>query len=354
MRISGLTHLLLSALLMLPFSPPSLSAVPWDGPSTGPSGQPGKRLIYLAEDMRNGGITAVYRGLQNASSCLGWALSYDDAAGEDEAKHQQFQQAILSQPDAIILGGFDVDDYLEEVQAAHQAGIILVGWHAAKKPGPTADLFVNITTEPNQVAEKATRFLIQQTHGNIGVVLFNDARFDVANAKTEKMKELLSACDHCQLLATENVPISLASQQIPELVTRLDRMYGRNWTHSLAINDLYFDSMNYPLRNIGRTDIQNVSAGDGSSRALSRIKSGHSQQIATVAEPLTLQGWQLADEINRALAGQAPSGYVASPILVTSTLLQNNSELRVDDQIPYIEHYQTIWQCRLTDKTKGP
>jgi hypothetical protein len=54
---------------------------------------------------------------------------------------------------------------------------------------------------------------------------------------------------------------------------------------------------------------------------ISRISSGMSQQVASVAEPTGLQGWQLADELNRACAGQMPSGYVSQAILVTAPLL---------------------------------
>jgi ribose transport system substrate-binding protein len=77
-----------------------------------------------------------------------------------------------------------------------------------------------------------------------------------------------------------------------------------------------------PLLRAGRADIRNVSAGDGSSKAINRIRSGLSQQMATVAEPLGVQGWQLADEMNRAFANAKPSGYVSKPILITRELLQ--------------------------------
>ena len=44
--------------------------------------------------------------------------------------------------------------------------------------------------------------------------------------------------------------------------------------------------------------------GDGSESAYQRIRSGQYQAV-TVAEPLNLQGWQLIDEMNRAVQGEA-------------------------------------------------
>jgi ribose transport system substrate-binding protein len=60
-----------------------------------------------------------------------------------------------------------------------------------------------------------------------------------------------------------------------------------------------------------------IAAGDGSSSAFQRIRKSQ-YQTATVAEPLLMHGWQVADEINRALAHAKPSGYVTSPHLVTA------------------------------------
>jgi ribose transport system substrate-binding protein len=37
----------------------------------------------------------------------------------------------------------------------------LLGWHAAKDPGPTKDLFANVSTEPVDVAKNAAEFVIQ-------------------------------------------------------------------------------------------------------------------------------------------------------------------------------------------------
>ena len=52
-----------------------------------------------------------------------------------------------------------------------------------------------------------------------------------------------------------------------------------------------------------------ISAGDGSVPAFQRIRDKQ-YQFATVAEPLNLHGWHMIDEMNRAFAGEKPSGYV--------------------------------------------
>jgi ribose transport system substrate-binding protein len=63
----------------------------------------------------------------------------------------------------------------------------------------------------------------------------------------------------------------------------------------------------------------------------------------TVAEPLNLQGWQLVDELNRAIQGEACSGYVTAPALVTEEGLANTEGNTFDPNNGYREAYAAIW-----------
>jgi ribose transport system substrate-binding protein len=324
---------------------------PWDGPVSGPVRQAGKKITYISQDFKNGGISANYRSFSSAARELGWELTVVNGNSDTQTIRTAFEQAIHIRQDAIVLGGFQIDESLADVaERARQAKIVLVGWHAAAEPGPARDLFVNVATESSDVARMAADYVIQSTGGDIGVIIFNDNRFDVANAKTNGMKEVIQQCKRCRLLAVENIFISNAVRDVPDAVRRLNKTWGRAWTHTLAINDVYFDAMNVPLATIGREDIRNVAAGDGSNNALGRIKSGLSQQIATVAEPTGLQGWQLADELNRAFAGSPASGYVSKPILVTTQFLAHVGNAGIDEEIPYKQAYTAIWQGKRVDR----
>ena len=342
-RAGPLTRLLLACCAL---TGPAM-AVPWDGPNDGPVAQPGKKIVYVAQDMRNGGISGVFRGLQEATRQLGWQLSYVDGGGNAAAATSLFAEAVQHHPDAIAIGGFGIEELTVPVAFAQDTNIVLVGWHAAAQPGPTDALFVNVATDPAAVAQAAADYVIWNASGPVGAVLINDGRFSVANAKTQKIKEILESCATCSVLAVEDIKISEASALIPDVIRRLNLTYAARWTHTIAVNDVYFDNMNFPLREIGRLDIRNISAGDGSARSLERIRTGYSQQVATVAEPLTLQGWQLADEMNRAFAGVAPSGYVSKPILITRQVLEALGDVPIDSTIPFEARYAAIWHGKV-------
>jgi ribose transport system substrate-binding protein len=315
----------------------------------GPSAQADKTIAFIASDFRNGGVMGMYRGIEEAAAKLGWKLLLEDGQGVRETQRARLAQVLAARPHGIVFGGFEPDEFAEQVEAARHQGTILVGWHAAREPGPTSELFVNVSTKAVDVAKMAADFVIQDAVARkrqVGVVIFNDNQFAVANAKTEAMKKTLQACrghKDCKVLSVENVLISQAATALPALVPKLLAAHGAAWTYSLAINDVYFDEINYPLRMARRTDIHNVSAGDGSAKALGRIAAGISQQVATVAEPLKMQGYQLADELNRAFAGAAPSGLQSKPILVTTELLNATGHRGIEAALGFEAAYSAAW-----------
>ncbi|BDU73291.1 substrate-binding domain-containing protein [Mesoterricola silvestris] len=323
------------------------------GPAPGgPRGVPGKTIAFIASDSRNGGVTGVFRAFQDAAGLLGWKASFQDGNGRKARQGELLLQAIQGRADGIIFGGFDAGDFPAEVAAARRAGIPLVGWHAARNPGPSRDLFLNVATDPAAVAALAVRFVVQDAvrfRKPVGVVIFTDSRFEVARAKTLAMVRALEAsrkAGPCRVLAIQDIPISEAATRAPGAVPDLVAKFGAQWTYTLAINDVYFDHMNFPLAFAHRADILNVSAGDGSSLALSRIGSGRSQQAATVAEPLRMQGFQLADELNRAFAGERPSGQVSRPILVTAEVLKARGAGGIEAGSGFEAAYARIWSGR--------
>lgn len=321
----------------------------WLGPGKGPPAQVGKTVVYIASDLKNGSVGTVYRGLQEAANKLGWSVWVVDGGGLKERQADALAAAVAANVHAIVFGGFEPVDFPAQLSVIEQKKIVLVGWHAAKNPGPTKELFANVATDPLDVARMAATFVIQDAMEKkrpLGVVIFNDHQFSVANAKTDAMRKTIEACNGytaCRVLAVEDVPISHAANEIPKAVPKLVATHGAAWTYSLAINDVYFDAMNFPLREAKRSDILNVSAGDGSTKALSRIGWGMSQQLATVAEPLKMQGYQLADELNRAFAGEPPSGYLSRPILVTTKLIKSLGTSDIEASMGFEAAYNAIW-----------
>ena len=325
------------------------SSVPWDGPTTGPKAQAGKTIVLISEDQRNGGALGVSEGVTEAAKVIGWKLTILDGAGVIANRSAAFGQAIALKPDVIIADNDDATEQKVNIIKAANAGIKVLGWHSNVKPGPMegVPLFTNISTDPTVVAKVAAALAIANAEGKAGVVVFTDATEKISVMKSNAMAANIKECSGCTVLETIDTPLASVSTRIPQMTQSLHQRFGKKWTHSLAINDGFFDFMAPTLRAAGSPGSGppvNISGGDGSKAAFERIR-GNNYQYATVAEPLSLHGWQLIDEANRALAGENWSGYVAPTHLVTKENIGSNGGPNnvYDPDNGYRDVYNKIW-----------
>ena len=134
---------------------------------------------------------------------------------------------------------------------------------------------------------------------------------------------------------------------MPTVTANLLQKYGKKWTYSLGINDLYFDGMVPALTSANirpSGQLFNISAGDGSESAYQRVRTKQ-YQYATIPEPINLQGWQLVDEINRALAGDKESGYKIPVHIVVPTHVNFDGGKKnlFDPENGYRDQYKKVW-----------
>jgi ribose transport system substrate-binding protein len=323
----------------------------WTGPTTGPKAQGKKLVIYVSTDQRNGGAQGAGDGAAEAAKALGWDFRILDGQGSVPARTSAMTQAIALKPNAIILGGVDAKEQQPVVEQADAEGIKIVGWHAGPQAGKVEGIpqvFYNVTTDPLEVAKASGLYAVVDSGGKAGVVLFTDSIYAIATAKTNAEKAALEGCSGCKVLSVEDTPIGDLANRMGQLTTSLLSKYGKAWTYSIAVNDLYFD---FSAPSLVAANIEpasgyprQISAGDGSVPAFQRIKQKQ-YQIATVAEPLHLQGWQLADELNRAFAGAQPSGYVPPVHLFTPENIDKDggAENIFDPGNGYKDQYKKIW-----------
>ena len=321
----------------------------WDGPTTGPKAEAGKTIVYVAGDMKNGGILGVSKGVEEAGKAIGWTVRVIDGQGSVSGRTAALNQALALKPAGIVVGGFDTTEQKAAFANAATSGIPLVGWHSGEKPGPnaTAGLFANVTTTADDVSEAAALWAVADSGGKAGVVIFTDSQYAIAVYKAKAMEAVIKKCGGCTVLSYEDSPIADSATRMPTLTNSLLQRFGDKWTHSLAINDLYFDFMGPSLKAAGKKGDgtpKAVSAGDGSEAAYQRIRTKN-YQAGTVPEPLNMQGWQIVDELNRAFAKVAWSGYVPKVHLVTPENVAKDGGPKnlFDPDNGYRDQYKKIW-----------
>ena len=326
----------------------SLGAVRWSGPESGPPAQRGKSIALVAEDLRNGGIVGVAQGAREAASALGWTLKIFDGAGSATGRAKAFADALAAKPDGLILCGSDALENNASLKRFADMDVPVVGWHAGARPGPIdgTPVAMNVTTDPLEVARLTAMAAVVQSKGHAGVVILTDSKYSIAMAKAKVMENVVRACKDCALLDVRDVAISESGEKMPVITKELLERYGKRWTHTLAINDIYFDYAVASLTSaaVPSDGISLLSAGDGSTSAFLRIQA-KTYQTVTVAEPLNLHGWQAMDELNRLFAGQPVSGFVAPIHLVNADNIafDGGTKFQYDPDNGYRDIYRHLW-----------
>ncbi|MEU0413167.1 substrate-binding domain-containing protein [Streptomyces griseorubiginosus] len=318
--------------------------IPWNGPTSGPTAVADKTIVYVAQTMTNPGVAGVADSVREAARVIGWHARVIDGGGTPAGIQAAMSEAVDLRPSGIVIGGFDPGSTSQQVARANAAGIPLIGWHAVASPGPSRrpELFTNVTTRVEDVARASARWIISSSNGTAGAVVFTDASIPFAKYKSDLIRKELATCAGVELLAYENIPIQDAGSRMPREISSLLSRFQERWTHSVAINDLYFADAAPAFRAAGKQGSGppfNIGAGDGDPSAFQRIN-GKQYQAATVPEPLSLQGWQIVDEFNRAFSVRPASGYVA-PVHISTA--DNSHGATTWDPVGYREAYRKIW-----------
>ncbi|MDE2430508.1 MAG: substrate-binding domain-containing protein [Burkholderiales bacterium] len=318
----------------------------WEGPVDGPKLQTKKKIIFIASDLSDPAVSGVFYGVREASTGASWVTLPIDCRGRCNQNAAIIKQALDMKADGIILAGVDAASQAKGIALAAKAKVPVVGWHASVNSGPTEGLFTNVTSNPKEVAQVAALFSVVDSDNKAGIVIFTDSTNPYMQAKSSAIIETIKQCEGCRLLSVEDVPLIDGYKKMKASVQNLVKKFGNKWTHTIGVNDFYFDLLETPSVSslLGGNKVVGISAGDGSPTAYKRIRA-NGLQSGTVPEPISMHAWQLVDEMNRAFSGVAPSGYVTSVHLVTAQNIayDGGQKNTFDPANDYRTHYQQSW-----------
>lgn len=318
----------------------------WEGPVDGPKLQSKKRVVFIGGDMLNTVVADLYKGTREAAALAGWEVLLIDCRGACYQGAPVIIQAIGMKPDGIVLAGVDITTQAKGLAKAQEKKIPVVGWHSLSKPGAVDGLFTDIGNNPRDAGQIAALFGVTEANSRMGMVILTDNSTPYLAAKSAAAVEIIKQCESCRLLSVEELPVSDAPTKLQAVADDLVRRFGSKWTHVLAVSDTYFDVLEKPALAtlIAGNKLKGISAGDGSTAAYQRMHAGI-VQIGTIPEPVNMQGWQLVDELNRALSGVPPSGYTTAVHLVSveNIAFDGGGKNMFDPENDYRNQYKKYW-----------
>ena len=299
---------------------------------------------FVASDLSNGGIIGMLAGVKEAAAHLGWKIKVYDGQATPSGRTTAMNAAIADKVDALILGGTDATEQAAQVATANAAGIPTFGWHSGPTPGPSLGMKTNVTTDPLVVSRTAASYAIAKSGTTkFGAVIFTDSQYQVAIAKSNAIAKELKKDKYATVLEIKDTPISSTSQLMPAIISSMLQKYGKKFTYFFGINGAYANGAAPALQSAGVKPTGQpwaIAAGDGDSAELNRIRTSK-YQLATVAEPLYLQGWQLIDAINSTFGKVAIASWVAAPGLIDKTNVPKGNIF--DPNSGYRNIYLTVW-----------
>lgn len=318
----------------------------WEGPTSGPKGAHGKKIVIISCDQTNQVCKAWAAATQKAAKVLGWQSSVINGQGTPTGWQSAITSAIALHPAGIVLAGVDATAEHQVITQGKAQGITFVGMHAAALPGPkpSLDLFMNIQQSPQKIAQLQIDYVIAKSLAKANVVLYYDSKYQIAVAKDKAYRAELAKCGTCRLVSNVNYPIESLAKDTPTLISSWVSRFPKPF-YVVSVGDSVFDYMPAALQagGVSKSDVLLVGA-DGTPPAYQRIRQGN-YQIATVPEPADFEGWMAVDELNRAFAHAKPAVFSPPVYLVDKTDINKEGGRKnvFNPSNHYAKHYKAIW-----------
>jgi ribose transport system substrate-binding protein len=326
----------------------------WTGPSQGPTAP--KRPTSLVGIMNLGtdvGASKWCGGAQEAAKALGWRFTLLDGKGSVAGQQAAIEQAIALKPAAILLCSVDAEAMKSTIAKGRQRGITFVGVHSTALPGPAPELgvFTNVSGNGRDIGKESGAYAVVKSKGTAHVVALGDKTYAISRIKSKSTLDEVRRCATCKALIDDSLPVGDAPQRTPDRFSSYLKRYGTPlWIYS--VTDFYLDSGVPALRG-GAIPPQGkvfMIGSDGSPAAYQRIRKNE-YQVATVPEPLVEEGWQMVDEVIRALTGKPPSGYEpAVHIIDAANIDRDVTDKNIyEPHNNYRKHYLELWKTGKTE-----
>jgi ribose transport system substrate-binding protein len=262
------------------------------------------------------GCEAIYTGLEEASSALGWQVEPFNMDNTPEGVNQAFQAALERKPDGIVISGIPAQVYQQHLDAAKAAGVPVVSLsvkdEATGMDGNGIIATINQAEQTERFGELVGNWIVADDNGEgADVAVFTVANFPTLQPFADTVKrvvgELCGGCD-TQII---NIQVADVGRRMPSQVVSAIQQNPDIKYVAMAFGQMS-TGVRPALNAAGYNDVKLV--GEGSYAAnLEALRSGEEQMWSGLTS--TLQGWYAADAFARFFNGDdvTPTDKVIMP-----------------------------------------
>ena len=287
-------------------------------PTFTPTGPPvdaaklkGKTILIVMHDTVADALVGIQHGIQQAGAAVGLHVESDNGQGTVSTIVQDVQQGITQHVAAIILEGVDPALIPTSVSAAIAAKIPVITATDGLRTGSSADkgIFSMVSGDYTELGRvDADTALVDSAGKPIYAVVEN---FDnpVSRAAIVGINEVFSTCSYCHIVATQTIEPTSWPTKIPGTTASLIQAHP-NVNVVFPVVDTMALFATAGVNQAGASGRVKIISQDGSSEGtLGLVQKG----TAFVADPgvsEAWEGWQVVDEVLRALSGMSPGNPV--------------------------------------------
>jgi ribose transport system substrate-binding protein len=323
------------------------SQTEWKGPTEGPKAPEGSfSLAYVSPDQSYTPHVLWGKGVEEAAKALGWTVKTFDGRGSVSGTLSAMQQALASNPTAIITPA-DANALQKPIKEAVSRNIPVIGIHATAFPGPSPELglYMNIVSNPAEIGETEAAYVIAMSDGKAKDIHMVDNSYAIARFKAKATTTPIANCSTCEMLETINMPLGDATARMSSAISGLLARHGDSWWLTTCC-DGYLTDVAAALRSRGAsTDKIKLVGADAPPSAYDMIRNG-GFQVASVPEPSTLFGYEAVDAIIRAMAGQEPAKFLQPVFLIVKDNVDSEGG-KNNEFVPsnnFACHYMNVWK----------
>jgi ribose transport system substrate-binding protein len=246
------------------------------------------------------GCEAIFTGLQEASSALGWQVEPFNMDNTPEGVNQAFAAALERKPDGIVISGIPAQVYKQNLDAAKAQGIPVVSLsvidEATGMDGNGIIATINQAKQTERFGELVGNWIVADDNGKgSDVAVFTVANFPTLKPFAETVKRIVKElCSECGTQIV-NVQVADVGRRMPNQVVSAIQQNPDIKYVAMAFGQMS-TGVRPALDAAGYHDIKLV--GEGSYAAnLEALRSGKEQMWAGLTS--TLQGWYAMDAFSR-------------------------------------------------------